>query len=227
MNILAIDTSGPSAGVAISDNGLLRCEATVQNKLTHSVNIMPMVEESLKHSDLQLQHIDLFAAVVGPGSFTGVRIGVAALKGMAQALNRPCIAVNALEALAHGVWAPDTLICPIRDARAQQVYGAAFQDGRRLMEDVVLKLPQYLVRVDGLADKLLFVGDGVEPLRNLIAGALGGRAQFLPPHLNLLRAGAAAHLAFRDRAGAISAAELMPFYLRKPQAEREREQRGG
>lgn len=222
MNILAIDTSGPSAGVAMLRGEQLAFEATVQNKLTHSVNLMPMVQEALQHSDMTMQDVSLFACVVGPGSFTGVRIGVAAVKGMAMATGKPCVAVNALEALAVGAHVPGQLICPIRDARVQQVYGAAFRDGQRLMEDAALKLPLYLDRIKELGQEFLFVGDGVEAYRPLLLERLGEQAKFLPPHLNVLKAGAAAALGQRDQHTATDGQGLLPLYLRQPQAERER-----
>ena len=227
MTILALDTSGPTAGVALLVDGVLRYEATTRNKLTHSVNLMPMVEEALAHSDCTLPQVDLFAAVVGPGSFTGVRIGVAAVQGMAQALDKPCLAVNALEALAQGMWAEDIIVCPIRDARVNQVYGAAFRGGARLMEDVALKLPLYLERIGALGDRFLFVGDGAEAYREQLVADLGDRACFAPIHLNALKAGAAAMLALRDQAQAVPPDQLLPLYLRQPQAVREREQRHG
>lgn len=227
MIILALDTSGPSAGVAVMRETELVYEATVINALTHSVNIMPMAEEALLRSGLAIGDVSLFAAVVGPGSFTGVRIGVATVKAMAQALNIPCIGVNALEALARGLGQAPCLVCPIRDARVSQVYGAAFRDGRRVMDDKVLKLPEYLDTIRSLDETFCFVGDGVWPLRGEITGLLGDKASFAPGHLNQLKAGAVASIAWehRDRAG--DAHALLPLYLRAPQAERERQMKHG
>ncbi|MHC1785875.1 MAG: tRNA (adenosine(37)-N6)-threonylcarbamoyltransferase complex dimerization subunit type 1 TsaB [Christensenellales bacterium] len=227
MIILALDTSGPSAGVAILQEGALRYEATAVNALTHSANLMPLVEEALAHSGLDIRQIDLFGAVVGPGSFTGVRIGVSAVKAMAQALERPCLGINALEALARGLAGSGRTVCPIRDARVRQVYGAAFRDGRRLMPDAVMKLEEYLDAVRGFGGELCFVGDAVSPLGSAISAALGARACFAPPHLNLLKAGAAALIALENKEMAGSPDDLLPLYLRAPQAERERQARHG
>ena len=138
MKLLAIDTSGPVCGVAVLEDGRILYEGAAVNKLTHSVSLMPMVEEALNKCSTDISEIELYAAVVGPGSFTGVRIGVSAVKGMAHGAGKPCVAVDALEALAWGVSLMPDLICPIQDARAGQVYGAAFQPGRvpqRVMED--------------------------------------------------------------------------------------------
>ena len=147
MKLLAIDTSGPVCGVAVLEDGRILYEGAAVNKLTHSVSLMPMVEEALNKCSTDISEIELYAAVVGPGSFTGVRIGVSAVKGMAHGAGKPCVAVDALEALAWGVSLMPDLICPIQDARAGQVYGAAFQPGRvpqRVMEDTAAKLEDYL-----------------------------------------------------------------------------------
>jgi len=227
MIVLALDTSGPSAGVALLRDGQLCYEATVVNRLTHSVNLMPMVEEGLRCAGVTMPEVDLLAAVVGPGSFTGVRIAVAAVQAMAYALDRPCVAVNALEALALGVAESPRVVCPIRDARVQQVYGAAFLHGERLMDDAALKVAEYLRVIEPMGEQFLFVGDGVAPCRQVIVETLGSRASFAPPHLNLLKPGAAALIAGSDRAVHLAPDDLKPLYLRQPQAEREREKQHG
>ena len=227
MILMCVDTSGPSAGLALVRDGELIYEATLVNSLTHSVNLMPMAEEALRSSGLEMKDIGLFAAVVGPGSFTGVRIGVAAVQGMAQGLNKLCLPVNALEALAFGLLCDEHVVCPIRDARAGQVYGAAFRAGRRLMEDAVLKLPEYLEEIRPMGERFVFIGDGVPVSREKIMEALGERAAFAPSHLSLLKAGSAAMIAWEKRGQAVQPHELLPLYLRRPQAEREREARNG
>ena len=227
MILVCVDTSGPSAGLALVRDGELIYEATLVNSLTHSVNLMPMAEEALRSSGLEMKDIGLFAAVVGPGSFTGVRIGVAAAQAMAQGLHKMCLPVNALEALAAGLLCEEYIVCPIRDARVGQVYGAAFRAGRRLMEDAVLKLPEYLEEIKPLGERFLFAGDGVPVSREKIMDALGERAVFAPPHLSHLKAGSAAMIAWNTRDEAVLPQELLPLYLRRPQAEREREARNG
>ena len=228
MNLLAIDTSGPVCGVAIWKENAVAYEAVAVNRLTHSVNLMPMIEEGLTRAGLEIGAIDLFAAVVGPGSFTGVRIGVSAVKGLAHGANRPCVAVNALEALAAGVCASDALLCPIQDARAGQVYGAAFEAGF----PPVRRLPDEAIKLDGLIDhallqakptqKLCFLGDGVVPYREAIETRLGERACFAPPHQAYLRPASVAMLALEHQKEAMDYLSLMPHYLRAPQAERAR-----
>ena len=139
MNILMIDTSGPACGVAIMRDGRLIYEAELVNKQTHSQRVMPMADAALAMNDMTAAEIDVFGAVTGPGSFTGVRIGVSTVKALAHAAGKPCVAVDALEALAANVTAFDGVVCPILDARAQQVYGAIFKNGERVLEDTVGK----------------------------------------------------------------------------------------
>ncbi|NLO83862.1 MAG: tRNA (adenosine(37)-N6)-threonylcarbamoyltransferase complex dimerization subunit type 1 TsaB [Clostridiales bacterium] len=229
MNILAIDTSGPVAGVCILQGGEIAYEAAAVNKLTHSVNLMPMVEEALSRAGIDIADIDLYAAVVGPGSFTGVRIGVSAIKGMAHGAGKPCIGIDALEALASSVCMTDAMICPIQDARAGQVYGAAFTQGMppvRVLDNMAEKLPDYLTKVLTITpadQKLCFIGDGVKPFKAAIEQELGDRAIFAPAHLAYLRPSAAAMLAWHKKEEACDYLSLMPMYLRAPQAERMRQ----
>ncbi len=222
MILLAMDTSGPSLSIAVFEDGILRYEAVQQNGLTHSQTLMPMVEQALQAVQAQAADLDMIAVADGPGSFTGVRIGVAAAKGLARAAGIPCLGVDALEALAYGTGDSHAVVCPIRDARAKQVYGAAFRGGQRLMDDCVLLLQEYLAAASTLGDVLLFTGDGVAPHQEAIKEQLGARARFAPPHLLLLKAGAVGALALTRLDKAVPGADLVPRYLRAPQAERER-----
>ena len=198
MNILMIDTSGPACGVALMKDGAIVYEAQLVSGRTHSQRVMPMVDTALSMSDMQMSDIDLFGAVLGPGSFTGVRIGVSTVKALAHAAGKPCIGVDALHALAANVSGFDGVVCPILDARAQQVYGAMFRAGdvlQRLMDDEAMKLVDFLELVDKTGENALFLGDGVAPLRARIEERLGSRAQFVSAqHMNL-RAGSACALA--------------------------------
>ena len=228
MNILMIDTSGPACGVAVSKNGKIICELQLTSGKTHSQRVMPMVDRALEMCEMTVRDIDLFGAVVGPGSFTGVRIGVSTVKALAHATGKPCIGIDALEALASNVTAFDGVVCPILDARAQQVYGAMFEAGMppvRLMEDEAEKLTQFLDRVEATGKNALFLGDGVEPCRRAIEERLGEKACFAPAqHLGLRAASACALTAeyAKDEANVKDCMTLLPLYLRAPQAERER-----
>ena len=218
MNILMIDTSGPACGVAIMVDGRLVYEAELTHRQTHSQRVMPMVDTALQMSDMTAADI------------TGVRIGVSTVKALAHAANKPCVAVDALEALAANVTAFDGVVCPILDARAQQVYGAIFRRGERLTEDTVEKLTLFLDRVEATGENALFLGDGAPGFEAAIRERLGDKAHFAQPQHNGLRAGSACALAARRlEAGEtpLDYITLLPLYLRAPQAERERAAREG
>ena len=224
MILFCLDTSGPVAGVAIIQDSAVRYEAMAVNNFTHSQSILPMTEEAFRRTGLEVGQTDYFAVTVGPGSFTGVRIGVSTVKGLAHAASKPCIAVDALEAMAAGVLLFGGVICPIQDARAGQVYGAAFAGGTldRLLPDEPLKLEEFLEKTASFGEKMLFLGDGMPVHQQRIAEILGERAEFAPPHLCSLRPAAAAALAWERREQAVDYRALKPLYLRPPQAERQK-----
>ena len=224
MILFCMDASGPVAGVAIMQDGAVRYEAMAVNAFTHSRSILPMAEEAYQHTGLEVNQTDFFAVTVGPGSFTGVRIGVSTVKGLAHAAGKPCIAVDALEAMAAGVMHFDGVICPIQDARAGQVYGAAFAGGtlKRLLPDEPIKLEDYLKKVSAFGKDMLFLGDGMPVHRTKIEEILGEKARFAPPHLAFLRPASAAYLAWNRQDEAVPYQKLSPLYLRPPQAERQK-----
>lgn len=224
MILLCLDTSGPVAGVALMQDGAVRYESMTVNAFTHSQSILPMVEEGYEHTGLRIQDTDYFAVTVGPGSFTGVRIGVSTVKGLAHASGGRCIAVDALEAMAAGVALFPGVICPIQDARAGQVYGAAFRGGtmERLLPDYPLAVEDYMEKLVRLGDRFLFLGDGMPVQREKLAKGLGERAVFAPAHLSYLRPASAAQLAWEHREHAVEYTALEPLYLRPPQAERQK-----
>lgn len=221
MKLLAIDTSGPALSCAVCAEGKVASLIAVNRALTHSETLMPAVDRALAEAALSLSELDGIAVVAGPGSFTGVRIGVCAAKGLAHAAGLPCARVNALEALAMNFYGFDGLCCPILDARRGQVYCAAY-DMRGGLPETVLA-PDALPLADFLkglpADRRrMFLGDGVQ----VHAAALGDRAEIAPMHLRDLRADAACALAEARQGEWMPAARLQPIYLRAPQAERER-----
>lgn len=225
MKLLAIDTSGPVCGVAILTDVGVAYECAVVNKLTHSTNLMPMVETAFAATVLTLNDMERIAVVTGPGSFTGVRIGVSTAKGLAHGAGKPCVAVDALEAMAAGAGSFEGVICPIQDARAGQVYGSAFKaaQGRpeRLMADTPMKLEDYVDAIRPLGEPYLFLGDGMPVQQAKLVDLLGNKAMFAQPQQAYLRPGAVAYL------GSLTAEELdylqlMPMYLRAPNAERNR-----
>ena len=225
MNILMIDTSGPACGAAIVKDGKPVYEAELNVGMTHSQRLMPMVDAALAMTGMTMEEIDLFGAVLGPGSLTGVRIGVSTVKALAHAAGKPCIGIDALEALAMNVPEFDGVVCPILDARAQQVYGAIFEPGvppARICEDTAEKLTAFLDRVEETGRRAMFVGDGVPAYEKAIRERLGDKAVFAPAAHQGLRALCAAMLAQEYADKAQDYITLLPLYLRAPQAERER-----
>jgi tRNA threonylcarbamoyladenosine biosynthesis protein TsaB len=219
MIILVIDTSGPVCGTAVMDEKTVLCEFTVQNKNTHSTNLMPMVETALASAGTAITDVDAIAAVTGPGSFTGVRIGVATAKGLAHGAGIPCISVDALEALSRSAGDFNGVICPIQDARAGQVYGAAFRGKNRLLPDEPLKLEEYLEKVRPLGENFLFTGDGVPVHRDVIAAMMGERAVFAEACRGFLRPSAAGCIAL-EKQQKVDYLTLQATYLRPPNAQK-------
>ena len=224
MKILAIDTSGPVCGVAVMKDGAIVHEAAAINKMTHSVNLLPMIDTALQASGIaSVAELDRIACVVGPGSFTGVRIGVSTVKGLAHAHGTLCVPVNALEAMAAGAGEFAGVICPIQDARAGQVYGAAFSGGNvrpeRLMHDAPLKLEEYVDTIRSFGDRFLFVGDGMPVHRARLQALLGDAAVFAQPQLAFLRPASVAYLAsLAEEKDTVDYLSLEPLYLRAPNA---------
>lgn len=227
MNIVAIDTSGPAASCAVLIDGEIVQSIAMNRGLTHSETIMPALDACMSAARLSCDQVDCFATVAGPGSFTGVRIGVCAVKGLAHAWNRPCARIDALEALAMNFAGFDGLACPILDARRGQVYCAAFdmKDGMpvRVLEDAAIDLTEFLARLPK-DRRLVFLGDGLRVHAARIRETLT-EALIAPANLRQLRADAACLLAEARPEEWMEARKLTPIYLRLPQAERERNQR--
>lgn len=173
MKILALDTSSAVCSVAVSEGDSIKSEINVDCRRTHSELLMPLVEACMNYAGWKAEEIDLLAVSAGPGSFTGVRIGMCAAKAMAQALGRQVAVVDTLEALAQNAAGFGGVVCPIIDARKGQVYYAGFQKEQRLWEDGAGHIDQVLQRLEGR--QALFVGDGSGGTAEYIAERLGDR----------------------------------------------------
>ncbi|MBQ2754243.1 MAG: tRNA (adenosine(37)-N6)-threonylcarbamoyltransferase complex dimerization subunit type 1 TsaB [Clostridia bacterium] len=219
MKILAIDSCSNVATGAVVSDGVVVSEFVINNKKTHSVKLLPAIENMLADADLTYNDIDLFACTTGPGSFTGQRIGVATLKGLAHAVNKPVVGVSSLKSLAYNVKYFDGLICPIMDARRQQVYTATF-DGQlnTICEDRAMALSDLLDELKG--KKVIFLGDGVASFKDIITDTLGNNAFFAPPNLVNSRGSSVAMCAMETE-NHQRYDQLLPSYLRMSQAERE------
>ncbi|MGN0172409.1 MAG: tRNA (adenosine(37)-N6)-threonylcarbamoyltransferase complex dimerization subunit type 1 TsaB [Acutalibacteraceae bacterium] len=229
MNILTLDTSSVTAGCGIVDTqgNRILSEAFVNVPLTHSQTILPMVQSVLQTAGMKMQDMDLLAVCSGPGSFTGVRIGVAAAKGLGFEKDMPCAGVSTLEALAYnydGIRTP-SVICAVMDARCAQVYTACFvsDDGilSRLTPDEAISVEDCKKRLLLLKKSVIFVGDGAELCYNACKDELDCIAA--PPALRFVRTYGIARCAERlhKEDALTTASALRPFYLRLPQAERE------
>ncbi len=218
--ILAMDTVGPSLGVALTRGGRLVYQCTLQTGRTHSEKLMPLIDEALRTAGVVPVEVDCFAVTRGPGSFTGVRIGVATAKALAHATDRPCIGVNALEALARPARLFPGVVCPLQDARAGQVYCAAFQNGARMLPDAAMRLHEFLALLPE-KEPLCFTGDGAAANAEALMATLHDRA-VIPPEYAPLDAAQVAAIALERLSEAGDWRTLLPYYLRAPQAERER-----
>lgn len=225
MLILSVDSSATPASVCLYD-GKVIAEYYINTKLTHSQTLVAMIESVLKVTDTRVEDIDLFAVNSGPGSFTGVRIGVSAVKGMAYAQDKPCAAVSTLNSMAYNCIADNAVVCACMDARRQQVYNALFriENGRvqRLGEDRAIEIDALCQELKHLESKVILVGDGAELVYNSLTEL--NDIVLAPPNLRFQRASSVAMIAceMEKEGKTISAAALMPSYLRLSQAERER-----
>ena len=224
MLILALDSSASPASAALLEDGKILSEFYINTKQTHSQTLMPMVEAVLRLSAKTLDDVDCLAVSAGPGSFTGVRIGVSCVKGLAMARNIPCAGVSTLRAMAENARGMDGIVCAVMDARCGQVYNALFRvengEIERLCADRALPISELYAECKAYGDKLLLVGDGAA-LCHKTFSAFGAR--LLQPQQQFQRASGVAIAAQEQLCAGqtVTPDALMPIYLRLPQAERE------
>lgn len=229
MKILAIDTTANTASCALVEDGRVRGVSTIDGLLTHSETMLPMVEELLKRLALTIKDVDAFAVAEGPGSFTGVRIGVSTIKGLAFSTNKPCVGVSSLAALAYNLEGFDGLVVPVMDARRQQVYTVIYNEGKCVFGDSLIPLTELADELAKTELELRLVGDGYALAERFLAAdeRLAPRLKSTPAALIPHNAASIALLAEKKLAsGEISTdSELRPLYLRDSQAERERKEK--
>ena len=230
MKILAFDSTATSASVAVFDDDNLIGEFFINTKQTHSQTLLPMAESLLKNTKVDVKDIDLFAVNTGPGSFTGVRIGVAAVKGMAMALNKPCVAVSTLDSMAYNLLDVNCTAVCVMDARCNQVYNANFKvdngNVEKLCDDRALSIDELTDELKSVDGHIVLVGDGAklcfdkmkDEIPNIKIASIQNRYQ---------KASSTALVALNlyNNGKTLTAEELMPYYLRLPQAERELKKR--
>ena len=231
MNLLAIDASGIAGSVAYLKNGKLAGEYYFCDKLTHSQTIMPMLEHMKSLIQIDLEEVDAVAVTAGPGSFTGLRIGVTAAKALALALEVPIVGVPTLDVIAHGICFTQHYICPIMDARRNQVYTALYKwnndELERLTEHMAIDINEYLESLKSYEGKVIFLGDGISVYKETIQNILGDKAMFAPSFCNLQHASVLGVIAQQlyEEGKSEDPSTFVPMYLRKSQAEREKEER--
>ncbi len=231
MLILSVDTAAAPCCVAVYDTQKQQVLAytVINNKLTHSVSLMPTVDSLLKNAGIAIRDIDLFAAANGPGSFTGLRIGISAVKGMAAALGKPCAAVSTLMGIAYGFTAFDCIVCACLDARCNQVYSALFkiENGRaaRISDEECLKSDEAAKRLSDLNGKIILAGDGAPLVYEQTAKAGLTGVTLAPDPLRYQNGFGVCIAAQYEKQ--ITPGELMPMYLKIPQAQRELLERTG
>ena len=218
MNILAVDSSSVSASVAFSKDDKIIAEKFINSGLTHSETLMPMIDSILGDNK-----VDLIAVTVGPGSFTGVRIGISGVKGIADALNIQCLALSTLETIAEPLKNEDAVICPVMDARCNQVYTALFYKGERMHEDDAMLIDDLKEILLTENKKIIFIGDGAKLCYGRLSSELSN-VSIAREDIRLIHASSICRLAYKkiqNGLPTITANELLPVYLRVPQAERE------
>lgn len=257
MKILAIDTSGLVASVALVEDDVLRAEFTTNDKKTHSQTLLPMLDQLRQMTSLELDTVDAIAIAAGPGSFTGLRIGSATAKGLGLALGKPLVEVPTLEGLAYNLYGSDRLVCPMMDARRNQVYTGLYEfvPGERggedsacvrncpedgggpgmrfglhvLRDQCAVDVKEIVEACNSLDRKVIFLGDGVPVYLEQIREYCKVPCCLAPAHLSRQRAASMAALGavYAAEGRLVSAKEHRPIYLRKSQAEREREEADG
>lgn len=230
MKLLALDSSGLVASVAVLEDDNLLAEYTVNYKKTHSQTLLPMLDTIAKMIELDLNTVDAIAIAAGPGSFTGLRIGSATAKGLGLALDIPLVEIPTVDALAYNLFDTDKLICPIMDARRSQVYtGLYHYENHKLVvceSQMALSVNVLAAKLNSRGEEVIFLGDGVSVYRPLLDELLTVPHSYAPAHVNKQRAAAVGALGaiYFSEGKIVNADEHEPEYLRKSQAEREREE---
>lgn len=222
MKILALDTSTTSCSTAIVDNGVVGAELTTVNNQTHSKHLMTMIDTVCKMSGIKMAGMDGFAVTIGPGSFTGLRIGISTIKGLAWSLAKPVVGISSLEALAWQCAPVPYLICPLLDARKHEVYAGRYRysDGELIKEgDELVSAP--LAVIDDIQEPCVFLGSGAALYRKEISNKLGELSVFAGQRKDHIRASAIAELSIQRfiKHRADEVASLVPHYIRKSDAE--------
>ncbi len=223
--VLGIEAATPVAGVALTEDGRILAERLVNNRRTHSVNLLPMIKAVIEEGGITREQVNGIAVSAGPGSFTGLRIGLATAKTLALAWQVPVVGVSTLEALALPLAAPGQLVCPILNARKNEVYASILRGTTGQPELLAGPLALGIVELAGILaqwqEPVIFLGDGVPVFKEEIVNLLADRAVFAPQSALLPRGAAVAELGYRELAAGrgLSPLELKASYIRLSEAE--------
>ena len=232
MKILALDSSSLTASVAVVEDDITIAEYTVNYKKTHSQTLLPMLDEIIKMTEQDLQEMDAIAIAAGPGSFTGLRIGSATVKGLAQALHKPIIPVPTVDGLAGNLYGTDKVVCPLMDARRNQTYTGLYEFVKKedtyemqcIKPQCAVDLVEILKAVNELGREVIFLGDGVPVFKDTIKETITVPYSFAPNTCNRQRAAVVGWVGMQlfKEGRYETAISHAPEYLRLSQAERER-----
>ncbi len=235
MKLIALDSSGLVASVAVLEDDILIAEYTIQYKKTHSQTLLPMLAEVRDMIELDLQDVDAVAVAAGPGSFTGLRIGAAAAKGLSFAMGKPVIAVPTVDGLAYNLYGTDKLVCPIMDARRSQVYTGIYQFLRQndkycldiIKRQCAVAFDEIARELNALGREVIFLGDGVPVFAERMKEMMRVPYSLAPAHMNRQRAASIGALGsvYYAQGKMVSGEAFVPEYLRLSQAERERDEK--
>jgi tRNA threonylcarbamoyladenosine biosynthesis protein TsaB len=224
MIVLGVETATGVGSVAIvNDKGIIG-EFTLNVSLNHSERLLPIIDQLLKNSDISLSRIDGLVVSLGPGSFTGLRIGISTIKGLSLASEKPVVGIPTLDGLAHHYPFAETLVCPMLDAKKKEVFAALYRwnssfELQKITSDLAIS-PQKILQ--NINERVVFLGDGSRVYESLIKEFLGSKALFAPPHLGHPRAATIACLGLEElkKGNTLALNNLAPLYIRSPDAER-------
>lgn len=227
MRILAIDSSSMTATVAVVTDDVLTAEYTINHKKTHSQTLLPMIDEICEMAEIDMETVDAVAIAGGPGSYTGLRIGSATAKGFGLALNKPIINVPTMDAMAYNLFSSQYIICPIMDARRQQVYTGIYRFNGTKMEVIkpqcIMMIQDLIAELDKIGQAVMFVGDGILVNKEIIDAEMNTEHHYAPASMNRPKASSLTSLAalYYEEGKVETAKQHRPEYLRLSQAERE------
>lgn len=232
MKLIALDSSGLVASVAVVEDDTLIAEYSIQYKKTHSQTLLPMLDEVRNMIELDLQEVDAIAVAAGPGSFTGLRIGSATAKGLSFAMEKPIVAVPTVDGLAYNLYGTDKIVCPIMDARRSQVYAGIYEflpEGGKYCLNIIKRqcaaaFDEIAQELNAIGREVIFLGDGVPVFKERMKEIMQVSYTLAPAHMNRQRAASIGVLGsiYYAQGRAVNGAEYVPEYLRLSQAERQR-----